>query len=73
VAELAGPLVEPNPPDARLPEPAEPLPFGPVPGGRHVEVPETGLDRDASDDLTAAVDHVIVTPWRGVLVPGEGR
>jgi precorrin-3B synthase len=47
------------------------LPFGAVPGGRHVEVSETGLDRHLIDDLTAAVDHVIVTPWRGVLIPEE--
>jgi precorrin-3B synthase len=73
VSELAESLVQPNAPDPRLPVPAEPLPFGPVPGGRHVEVPETGLDRHAIDDLTAAVDDVIVTPWRGVLIPEESR
>ena len=73
VSELAESLVVPNAADPRLPEPAEPLPFGLVPGGCHVEVSETGLDRDAIDRLTAAVDHVIVTPWRGVLVPEEIR
>ncbi len=73
VSELADSLVEPNAPDPRLPEPAQSLSYGAVPGGRHVEVPETGLDRGAIDDLTAAVDHVIVTPWRGVLVPEESR
>lgn len=73
VSELAEPLAEPRAPDLGLPEPAEPLPFGPVPGGRHVEVSETGLDRHAIHDLTAAVDHVIVTPWCGVLIPEESR
>jgi precorrin-3B synthase len=73
VSELAEPLVKPNVPDLRLPEPAEPLPFGPVPGGRHVEISETGLGRQTIHDLTAAVDNVIVTPWRGVLVPEESR
>lgn len=73
VAELAESLVEPNAADPRLPEPAGPLPFGRIPGGSHVEVPESGLDRDAIAHLTAAVDHLIVTPWRGVLVPEERR
>ena len=73
VSELAELLVEPSAADPRLPGPAEPLPFGPVPGGCHVEVPDTGLDRDAVDHLTAAVDHLIVTPWRGVLIPEESR
>lgn len=73
VSELAEPLVLPSPPDPGLPDPAEPLPFGLVAGGRHVEVSETGLDRQVIADLTAAVDHVIVTPWRGVLIPEESR
>jgi precorrin-3B synthase len=73
VSELTEPLVAPSPPHPGLPDPAEPLPFEPVPGGRHVEVSETGLDRQVIDDLTAAADHVIVTPWRGVLIPEESR
>ncbi|WP_445258180.1 nitrite reductase [Nocardioides aurantiacus] len=73
VSELAEPLAVPRAPDPGLPDPAEPLPFGAVPGGRHVEVFETGLDRQVIEDLTAAVDHVIVTPWRGVLIPEETR
>lgn len=73
VSELAEPLVVPSPPDPGLPDPAEPLPFGPVAGGRHVEVPDAGLDRQVIADLTAPVDHVIVTPWRGVLIPEESR
>lgn len=73
VSELTESLVEPTAPDPRVPVPAESLPYGDVPGGRHVEVPAAGLDRQAIDDLIAAVDHVIVTPWRGVLVPEGSR
>lgn len=73
VSELGESLVEPRAPEPDLPEPARPLPFGSVPGGRHIEVSKTGLDRRSIDDLTAAVDHVIVTPWRGVLIPEESR
>lgn len=73
VSELAGPLVAVGRPDPRLPEPASALRYGPVPGGRHVPVGEAGLDRGAVDALTAEVDHLVVTPWRGVLVPEESR
>ena len=73
VSELTEPLVVSSRPDPGLPDPAEPLPFGPVPGGRHVEVPKAGLGRQGIDDLTAAVDDVVVTPWRGVLIPEERR
>ncbi len=59
--------------DPRLPQPAPPLPYGQVPGGRHVGVPGAILDRDAVAALTTGTDHVIVTPWRGVLVPGRAR
>lgn len=72
VSELAEPIVASDR-DPRLPEPAGPLPFGAVPGGRHVEVADAGLDRRDIDELTASVAHVIVTPWRGVLVPEECR
>jgi precorrin-3B synthase len=71
VEELAHPLIPANAPDSRLPAPIEPLPFGQVPGGRHVEVSSTGLDRSDVEDLTSDVPEVIVTPWRGVFVPEE--
>ena len=71
VVELAEPLVRPVDPDPRLPAAAPPLPFGEVPGGRHVEVTDAGLDRIAVAGLTADADHVVVTPWRGVLIPQE--
>ena len=72
VSELAEPLVAPGHRDPRLAHPAPPLPFGRVPGGRHVEV-VAGLDREGIAELTAQVDHLIVTPWRGVLIPEESR
>ncbi|CAL9328474.1 nitrite reductase [Nocardiopsis dassonvillei] len=79
VAELPSPLTDPAPPDPGLPEPAPPLPHGPLAGiGRHVPVPEEGLDRAAADALAAeAVEagsgELVVTPWRTVLVPGGHR
>lgn len=67
-------LVPPAEPDARVPAPSGPLPFGEVPGGRHVPVPATGLDRAGVEALTAGADHVVVTPWRGVFTPaGRAR
>ncbi|WP_017600149.1 hypothetical protein [Nocardiopsis lucentensis] len=76
VAELPSPLTEPVPPDPRLPAPAPPLPYGPLPGGgRHAPVTEEGLDRSAAEALAAEAhaagsDELVVTPWRGVIVPG---
>lgn len=72
VRELASPLVAPTPPDPRLPTPAAPLPFGEVAGGRHVAVPEDGLDRAAITALADGAPELVVTPWRGVLVPRGG-
>jgi precorrin-3B synthase len=72
VAELPEPLCPAAPPDPRLPAAAGPLPYGPVPGGRHVPVPDAGLDQAAVEALTTG-PAVIVTPWRGVLVPGENH
>lgn len=73
VSELGAPLIDPADPDPRLPSESGPLPFGRVPGGRHVEVAETGLDRARVRALTSGTDHLIVTPWRGVFVPEESR
>lgn len=70
VAELPTPLLPPAAADPRVPPPAPPLPFGDGPAGRHVAVPEDGLDAADVATLTAGVDAVVVTPWRGVLVPG---
>jgi len=69
IRELDEPLVAMAAPDPRLPSPVRPLPYGPVPGGRHVPVAVAGLDRATVTALTADANEVIVTPWRGVLVP----
>ncbi|MES0834697.1 nitrite reductase [Nocardiopsis tropica] len=77
VAELPAPLAGPVEPDRRLPPPAPPLPYGPLPeGARHVRVPDEGLDRPAAEALAeealaAGSGELVVTPWRGVLVPGK--
>ena len=71
VAELAAPLVAGAAPDPRLPEPSPPMAFGAVPGGRHVEVGRDGLDRPTIIELTTDTSALVVTPWRGVLIPEE--
>jgi precorrin-3B synthase len=79
VAELPTPLAEPSAPDPGLPEPSPPLPYGPVPGGGfHMRITDQGLDRDAAEDLAERADaaghgELVVTPWRGALVPGEAQ
>ncbi|GHC70347.1 hypothetical protein GCM10007079_01690 [Nocardiopsis terrae] len=79
VAELPAPLAAPAAADPRLPRPSPPLPYGPLPGGGlHLRVTDRGLDRSAVEDLAeraTAAGHgeLVVTPWRGVLVPGEVR
>lgn len=70
VAELPGPLIPALDPDPRVPAASGPLPYGEVPGGRHVAVAAGGLSRAEVAGLTARVPEVIITPWRGVLVPG---
>lgn len=72
VRELAEPLVAPEPPDPRLPPPRGALPFGRVRGGMHVGVPD-GVGPALAAELASRVDELVVTPWRGVLVPEEGR
>lgn len=57
---------------AELPAPGGALPFGLVPGGDHVPVPGGVLDRTLTTRLAQRSEHVVVTPWRGVLVPAEG-
>jgi hypothetical protein len=71
VAELDQPLVAPAAVDPRVPAPTDPLPYGPVAGGIHVAVPDGLLDRALAATLAAAAPDLIVTPWRGVLVPEE--
>ncbi|HET6152051.1 MAG TPA: nitrite reductase [Marmoricola sp.] len=71
VEELDEPLVAPVAQDGRVPSARPALPYGEVPGGRHVEVPAAGLDRVDVRALTRTAREVVVTPWRGVLIPGS--
>lgn len=64
VAELSHPLIDPVAPDPRLPAPSAPLPFGET----HLPFPD-GLSR--GDVHALAASTVVVTPWRGVLIPEE--
>jgi precorrin-3B synthase len=69
VRELPGPLAlgeRVHPADARLPALSGPLPYGPVPGGTHVQMPGGVLTRART--LPAAAEFV-VTPWHGIFVP----
>ncbi|KAB2810719.1 nitrite reductase [Pimelobacter simplex] len=69
VPELARPLAPPVPAADGATVATGPLPLGPVAGGRHVAVPDDGLDPSAIATWTAPT--VIVTPWHGVLIPEE--
>ncbi len=79
VSELAEPLVPAQEPHTNLPPGARatseqtrrptPLPYGWVPGGRHVALAQ-GLDRPTWVSLRAA-EEIVVTPWRGLLLPEE--
>lgn len=69
VSELSTLLVPPTTADSRVPHPIAALPHGEVPAGRHVAVPRTGLDDVAARSLTDEAFELIVTPWRGILVP----
>lgn len=62
-------LAAPTAADPRLPRPCAALPPGQYPDYEHVAVPDTGLDPPAVAELTARSPHLVLTPWRGVLVP----
>jgi len=65
VAELPHALAPVLPPDRLVPRPSPPLPYGAVPGGEHVPAP-AGVVAPALGELDG---DLVVTPWRGVLVP----
>ncbi len=73
VVELPEPLDHPfavhQRPDPTLPGPTAPPSFGPLPGAVHLPVPEQGWTGADLADLAARSDRVVLTPWRGVLVP----
>jgi precorrin-3B synthase len=55
-------------------EPVEPpLPAGEVAGGTHHPVPEGAVDRSLAERVAEDSDVVVVTPWRGLLVPSGAR
>jgi precorrin-3B synthase len=68
VEELPAPLVAPADVGPRAQVATSKLPFGPVPGGTHVAVPEGVLRPDDLDRLAPHAE-LVVTPWHGVLVP----
>ncbi len=72
VVELPEPFAPAQVGDPRLPEPTAAVPFGVVPGGAHLRVPEAGLDLATVTAVTARADTLVVTPWRGILIPDEG-
>jgi len=74
VAELDRPLVATRHPDERVPRSAPPPAYGPVPGGEHVAAPDGVLGPDLVDDLVGREPDgtLVVTPWRGVVVPDGG-
>lgn len=47
------------------------LPYGTVPGGEHVAAPDGVIDPTLSRLLVEHDRELVVTPWRGVLVPSE--
>lgn len=71
VAELDGPLAPAREPDDRVPAPTTRPAYGPLVGGEHVAAPDGVLGPDLVDDLVARDPDgtLVVTPWRGVLVP----
>ncbi len=72
IRELSRPLQTPAPADPRIPAAAAPLPYGRVPGGMHVPAQGGVLNPDDVQELlerATDVTRVVVTPWRGVLVP----
>jgi precorrin-3B synthase len=75
VDELPAPLLEPTPRDPRTGVSSPPLRYGDVPGGVHVEAPGGVLAPDLVRRLVerARGCDLVVTPWRGVLVPDPAR
>lgn len=65
VGELPGLLAPVRPPDRLVPLSTHPLPYGDVPGGEHVPA----VDGVVDPALGGLDGDLVVTPWRGVLVP----
>ncbi len=72
IRELTRPLQPPAPADPRMPEPLPPLAYGTVPGGCHVSADDGVLTQSRVESLieqASGVEHLVVTPWRGILIP----
>jgi precorrin-3B synthase len=72
IRELAAPLQPPVAADPRIPTPAPPLRYGRVPGGTHVPAEDGALTFELVQSLierATSATYLVVTPWRGVLVP----
>ncbi|WP_218917699.1 nitrite reductase [Nocardioides dokdonensis] len=74
VTELPDPLVAPAPPDERALVRSPPPAYGAVAGGWHHEAVNGVLTAGDVEALAErAGDVLVVTPWRGVLVPEVAR
>lgn len=71
VDELARPLIAALPREAATRVTCPALPFGGVEGGEHVAAPQGVVDRALARFLAGQARELVVTPWRGVLVPFE--
>ena len=61
---------------AHLNDPVPPLSYGPVPGGRHMPAEDGALTPELVESIleeATGATHVVVTPWRGVLVPNTAE
>jgi precorrin-3B synthase len=70
VDELPLPLSHVLPLDETVPSHPGALPHGPVAGGLHVAAPGGIVGPDLADRLASYDRDLVITPWRGVLVPG---
>ncbi|MBA3781804.1 MAG: nitrite reductase [Nocardioides sp.] len=71
VDELVQPLTDHLPREAATTVTCPALPFGPVAGGEHVAAPQGVVDHALAALLVGHDRELVVTPWRGVLVPSE--
>lgn len=69
VDELAHPLAPPCRRYSRTEVEQPPLGSGEVPGGHHHLPPDGVVDRALAERVAEHGDVIVVTPWRGLLVP----
>lgn len=73
VDELPLPLSHTLPLDENAPAATGPLAHGAVPGGQHVAAPDGVVDQALAARLASYDRELVVTPWKGVLVPEAVR